>query len=105
MNFTLTNFIVEIYDMATILCSASSCKKAVGSEKIRLRFLCSVSQKSRVISRDFIRGSHLTAAIMAFSSVSVRTVRGRSEFSSVIDVILPIPLESSSSCRNILAFG
>ena len=91
--------------MGTNLCSASSCKEANVSEKIRLRFFCSCSKKSRVISRDFTRGSHITTAIMASSSVSGRTVRGRSEFSSVVDVILPVPLGSSSNCRSMLASG
>jgi hypothetical protein len=75
---------LDNYDMGKNLCSASSCKDANGSEKIRLRFLCSGSQKSRVKSRDFISGSRTTAAIMTSSSVSVRTVRVRSEISSHI---------------------
>ena len=75
--------------MGTNLCSVSSCIEANGSKEIRLRFLCGGSQNSLVISRDFTRGSPITAAIMASSSVSGRRVRGRSEFSSAVHIILP----------------
>jgi hypothetical protein len=46
---------------------------------MRRRFLCSGSPKSRDIPHDVIRSFHSTAAIMASSSVRVRTVREQSD--------------------------
>jgi hypothetical protein len=98
-------FAAENYDLGTDLCYTSSFKEAFGSEKIRLRYLCSGNHISRVISRDVIRGSRTTTSIIASSSVRVRTVRARSEFLSVVHVILLVSLWSSSICLNMLSSG